>query len=420
MCGIFGMSGTASTSVNDDTFLKNCALAGSVRGVHGTGLVFMEHQKKTTYLKRAMSGGEFVTDVFNPSEHMGNKTHSVIGHNRWATVGDINDNTAHPFVEAGVIGVHNGTLRGDWKGQLEVSRDCDVDSRGLYRAVAARGIDWVVSKLNGAAALVWTETREQRTFVWRNSERPLHYKESPTKVYYASEKGMLDWLLGKSNIYTIGETKAFKTNTLYEITGGHVVELRELKGVYSAPATKWVQGTASRRTTAASQQQGTASKANAQSQPTKAKSSSNKQETKKERRARRAQERAKQQQTPSEEKKRRTTGGTSEVGRDTPKRIYTRPVGDAVAYRGTNVSNQELTMGIVGEWKEVGPMETYECCCCDKPIIQPGFLESVNDSQFKLHHTCYDIYRAELEPTSKLLAIIRDPFNLNEDGVLEL
>ncbi len=229
MCGIFGMSGSTGTAPQDDKFLRNATVAGSVRGLDGTGLVMISNEVKSpvTFIKRAMTGGQFVNDVFDPGYALGNKVHSVIGHNRAATIGKISDETAHPFNEGGLIGVHNGTLRGDWATDLEVSKKCDVDSRGLYRAIAARGIDWTIGKMKGAAALVWCEVESKRVFVYRNSERPLHYVEKNGKVYYASEAGMLSWLLTKAGQIALN-VLPFKADVLYEITDGKLVELRTL------------------------------------------------------------------------------------------------------------------------------------------------------------------------------------------------
>ena len=359
MCGIFGMTGPFATTANDDKFIKNATIAGAVRGLDGTGLVMIANKgdEPVTYIKRAMSGGQFVNEVFDPTYALSNTVHSVIGHNRAATIGAISDHTSHPFNEGGVIGVHNGTLRGDWKADLEVSKKCDVDSRGLYRAIAARGIDWTIDKMKGAAALVWCEVESKRVFVYRNSERPLHYVESNGKIYYASEPGMLSWLLTKSCVFKI-DIQPFKVDTLYEITEGKLVELRTLKatandewGYYSQFSQGVVRGAANKVTQ-------TLSKFSAP------------------------------KTTPSGYNKPRSQNG--------------------VVFRGENVTVQERDRGIVEEYAERG-FEEHQCICCPKPITDSFYYEERDYSEIKMHGTCLNVFRAQHDPSSKLRRIVRDP-----------
>lgn len=400
MCGIFGVSGQFITTQPEDKFIRHATIAGAVRGLDATGYVFLTNSKvsPTTYLKKAVNGATFVNEVWNPEWNMGSSTHSIIGHNRAATVGSINDDTAHPFIEGNIIGVHNGTLTGDWRGDLQVSRKTDVDSRGLYRAISARGIDWAISNLYGAAALVWAEIDSQRMFVYRNADRPLHYTENvdTNKVYYASEAGMLTWLLGKVGIKH-GEVKAFNVNTLYEITGGTVKVLRTLpRAVKSYP----------QRGSANSGQQITYHSAATTNSSNKNNSSATG---------------GTQQQSSGTSGTASQSTSTKDTKLPTPSEVLSGKVDadlgrtaqgnlrwqSGVGFRGQGVSKAEQQRGIVGEWAEKGFKE-YTCMCCDKPITTAGFLEDVEDGEIKIHHDCFDTYRAEMDPVGKLIAIVRD------------
>ena len=367
MCGIFGLAGKWTTTQSDDKFIKNCTIAGVVRGGDGTGFVFMNEEKKTTFLKKGVNGATFVTDVFDPSWNIGNKTHSIIGHNRAATSGDINDDTTHPFIEGNVIGVHNGTLNGDWRGDLQVSKKCDVDSKGIYRSISARGIDWTIEHLYGAAALVWSDLKTQQLFVYRNHERPLYYTQNAakTKVYYASEKGMLQWLLGKCHI-AHGEVHPFKAETLYEITGGEVTEIRELKKAKRVVAGYQPRGTTTSRTIPSTYTQ--------------------------------------------TGKKLTVVGTTGNTAMDGKLLRLTGPIfghQDGIKFRGPNMSRAELLNGIVGEYAERG-FHKYTCFNCDIPIISSSFLESTQDGDVKIHHTCLDEYRSKSDPKGSLISILRN------------
>lgn len=384
MCGIFGVSGKYTTTNMTDKFLRNCAIAGAVRGVDSTGMIFLQNDKKdrVTYLKKAVNGTTFIENVFNPVFHLGTKTHSVVGHNRAATVGNINDHTAHPFVEDNIVGVHNGTLSAGWKTDLQVSKNCDVDSRGLYRAVAARGIDWVVDHLYGAAALVWVDCHTDKTFVFRNSERPLHWatNTSGNTVWYASEKGMLEWLLDKSNIQHT-EVQEFKVNTLYDITDGEVKELRTLPRatrVVNTPPPRGVSATASQTTYSQKQKQSNAKQTENKQHGTPITSSD-------------------------------TAGGNAAYKKNN--RILPRGKGlrwqNGVAFRGEDVSEEEKSAGIIGEWAEIG-FEEYECFCCEQPIQSASFLESTEDAIIKMHETCFDQYRCQYSADDDVIIIRRN------------
>lgn len=353
MCGIFGMTSKTHTMPNDDKFLKNCTIAGSVRGVDSTGFVFLETKGEVKYLKRAMNGASFIEDVFDPVYHMGNTVHSVIGHNRAATVGSIDDDSAHPFVESKVIGVHNGTLTGDWRRDLEVSKKCDIDSKGIFRAISARGIDWTIKNLYGAAALVWAELETQKVFVYRNYERPLSYAIANNRVYYASEAGMLSWLLSRAGIKN-AKIQSFKTDTLYEITKGDVVELREME-TSTTYYGNWDQYYGYKEQGAWSSQKALPH---------------------------------------------------IQTGQAPLSPIVHQQQG--VAYRGVSVSPEELEQGIMSEWAETG-FGHYQCFVCNHHIDDAQFYESVEDPQIKVHHDCFNVYRAMYDSDGRMMNIIRDP-----------
>lgn len=369
MCGIFGLVSKHVTTHNDDKFLKHATVAGAVRGLDGTGLIMVGNKKKeddhdVTYIKRAMTGGEFVNSVWDPSIHCHATTTAVIGHNRAATIGNINDDTAHPFHEGRTVGVHNGTLRGDWKTALQVSRKCDVDSRGVFRAISARGIDWVIDNMAGAAALVWVDAPTKRIYAYRNSERPLHYVQGTNKVHFASEGGMLKWLMRKNNISCL-KVEVFKTGTLYELTDGKVVELRTLTSTAQ-----------DRSNTYSSQQWG--------------------------------QRAAATRSTPTTLPTTATTRNTTTKNLPTTQRSSSKIYQDkGIYYRGPNVTTTELRDGIIGEYAERG-ISTYPCMCCGKSITDVSYYEETKNPANKMHQACVAEYRVTKSASNQLFRIVRD------------
>ena len=228
MCGIFGVIGRFALTNNDLKYLKSSFIAGTVRGRDGSGIILGEMNGGITYTKSAQNGSDFIENCYDPSWEKA-PIQSAIGHNRSATVGDITDDTSHPFNEGSTIGVHNGTLYQGWQHTLEADKRVKVDSQALMAAIDKKGIEWTIKRASGALALVWSDTTDNRTYVYRNDQRPLHYTKTLSgKVYYASEAGMLTWMMKRHHIDP-AEIVSFKSGVLYEITNGDITEVAELE-----------------------------------------------------------------------------------------------------------------------------------------------------------------------------------------------
>ena len=124
----------------------------------------------------------------------------LMGHNRWATRGKINNASAHPFEFENVIGAHNGTLRGQYL--LPDSTDYDLDSENLFHAIDIDGIDATWSRTDGAAALVFFDKKKNSLNFIRNDERSFFYCFGVDRksMFWASEAWMLTGLLARNNI----------------------------------------------------------------------------------------------------------------------------------------------------------------------------------------------------------------------------
>ena len=120
----------------------------AVRGWDSTGVFNVKPDGSTMMFKQASVPTEFLqrTGAKNVIEKAG--VFALVGHNRAATKGLVNDDNAHPFQHDDVIGVHNGTLRTTY--QLPNSSKFTVDSDNLYYAMTQEGIDTLIPKVNGA------------------------------------------------------------------------------------------------------------------------------------------------------------------------------------------------------------------------------------------------------------------------------
>lgn len=210
MCGIVMMGCKYPGARDVDTF-ENLLFADTFRGPHSTGVhsLFQLADKGpiiTETQKKMMDGPEFIASEFWPmvSEKRvpGTTANTVwvkrpfcmIGHNRWATKGGINDANAHPFTHGHITLVHNGTLRN--QALLPDHQKFEVDSENVAYAMSIWGAEKTIQNLNGAFTLVWHDANEQTVNIIRNSERPFHLARTAAGDWFgASEEAMLKWIL---------------------------------------------------------------------------------------------------------------------------------------------------------------------------------------------------------------------------------
>lgn len=223
MCGLIGVASSFITAV-DMKWLKHAIIADTLRGPHSTGVALCNEEEHLT-LKKAINGPAFVgmKEWEDFSRHVLTvkaPPAAVLGHNRWATVGNIDDKSAHPFTHGAITGCHNGTLwmhehlaGGEGKG-------FDVDSEAvIYALDKSKNFVDVLEDLPGAFALTWHDKQTNMLHFARNDERDLYIAESKDghTILWSSEQGMLEWLINRTyektgfNIYQlpIGELTSY-------------------------------------------------------------------------------------------------------------------------------------------------------------------------------------------------------------------
>lgn len=140
-------------------------------------------------------------------------TEVFMGHCRWATVGDVNENNAHPFDTGNLVSTHNGTLT-----DQEYSKDkTKTDSQMMFEAMEQKGVLSVLSGLNYSSAyavVIFDKKKKTLTFA-RETERPLSCGISRTRrtMLWASETAMLEFINTKHKLdlemYTFEPHKAY-------------------------------------------------------------------------------------------------------------------------------------------------------------------------------------------------------------------
>ena len=198
MCGIVGAVGKIWKK--EEEAFKTMLQLDTIRGPHSTGVLIVGAQKATwNYLKYAGTPWE----LFNLKEwgKFFSKSHRLLlGHNRWATVGKIDNQSAHPFAHGDIIGVHNGTIRN--RTRPAELKEFSVDSEGVISSINKIGAEETLKQLDGAFALVWYDEKERKVFMVRNHERPLWVckSEDGGTYFWASEPWMMKVALGRNDI----------------------------------------------------------------------------------------------------------------------------------------------------------------------------------------------------------------------------
>lgn len=196
MCGIVVVAGKIEKTEKD--VFRQMLIVDALRGPHSTGFVTVKGDNVEVF--------KTVGDPYMAMEHRGfdralaKDTNVLIGHNRYATVGKVNRQNAHPFEFPSVVGAHNGTLTNKYA--LPDHTHFDVDSEALYNSFDVDGVDLTIGKLRGAWSLVWWDKVGKTLNFLRNNERPMAYclSEDGKTLFAASEGHMLLWILARNSI----------------------------------------------------------------------------------------------------------------------------------------------------------------------------------------------------------------------------
>jgi predicted glutamine amidotransferase len=203
MCGIFGVLSERTITKPQTGFLESAFQAGQVRGPHGSGIFTVTKKGEHLLARKAVCGTEFLKA--KELEVVNNKlwdARVAIGHNRFTTSGGNKDDNCHPFKFGEIVGVHNGGIPLSVLDKIDPKESHEVDSGRLYKAISEVDdpLDVLVQVHSGAYSLVWHDKRTNNLYLARNSDRPMHMVETGEGLYFASEVGMLGWLLARHKL----------------------------------------------------------------------------------------------------------------------------------------------------------------------------------------------------------------------------
>ena len=203
MCGIIGVASTGLLVENDKKFFRSALFADQLRGADSTGIFAVGKQTVPTVdiFKRAMPAADFL-EMKRTDQLIGKlgTTRLMVGHNRAATKGAVDNENCHPFQFGHITMVHNGTLTNYHK--LPNYTYAENDSKLLCRGIAELGLQEAINCIDGAWSLVWHDSTDNTLNFLRNSQRPMAIASNNKRkdLYFASELLMLDWCTARHNI----------------------------------------------------------------------------------------------------------------------------------------------------------------------------------------------------------------------------
>lgn len=216
MCGLVAILSKQAIgfTYKDKTIFLQMLISDMFRGMDSTGSFAVNKYGNLKLVKDASPAPFFINkkEANKYFNDFVSDYHIVVGHNRKATIGNIESTTAHPFIEGNICLVHNGTLQNHYKLAQRV-----VDSNAIAAHINEHGYKSLLKNIEGAYALIWYNAEEKTLYFTRNAERPLHLVETNERIYIASEPKMLDWILDRNDLskYTIQNVptdKVFKFN----------------------------------------------------------------------------------------------------------------------------------------------------------------------------------------------------------------
>lgn len=211
MCGLVGMAGDLGGSKR--RVFEELLLADVVRGPHSTGVGTVSRTNEMCVAKSVGAPG-VLFDSREYHEAMRGQFKAYIGHNRYATIGKIDTDNAHPFVFDNTLGAHNGTIEYNCRQKLHNNSKFGTDSEAIFSHIDARGFKDTVKFINNpsyntnAFALVWYDKTTNTINFAKNKKRPLYYMYSEDRctIFWASEIGMLKWVLSRNDVKTSDDT----------------------------------------------------------------------------------------------------------------------------------------------------------------------------------------------------------------------
>lgn len=220
MCGLYGFI-TKESNDRDYQIYKILGILTESRGNHATG-VYAIKDNESYVAKEALAANEFfkIPEYYELIEDI--KPNIMIGHNRFATHGSVDDNkNNHPFYNNRFGFVHNGVVHNG----LHFKTKSECDSERIFVSIM-NDTDDIIGSIkesmkyfnSGSYACILGDSQEGKVYLFKNDKNPLWIftvKNSET-IYWASTKTIIETTLKVLDIELndIREIKDFNIITI--------------------------------------------------------------------------------------------------------------------------------------------------------------------------------------------------------------
>lgn len=209
MCGLVGIVG--EIPYTDVKVFAQLLDHSSIRGAHSTGIAMVNKKdpnEKADIRKDAAHPYDFVNrnNIEAWLRKKGDESCVIMGHTRYATQGDVSAKNAHPFQHGHITLAHNGSLNNP---EALSKQKFAVDSEHVAHGLAEHGLDYILQRASGSYTFIWHDQKEGSFNIVRNGQRPLAVVKHQDRntYYFASEMGMLRWILERNGITRFEEVK---------------------------------------------------------------------------------------------------------------------------------------------------------------------------------------------------------------------
>lgn len=263
MCGMSGVYSAPFSSV-EVGLLYRLAVLNTFRGTDSFGMWDYIPSKpgdsQTIYWKRPDHPFDFLSSDFGEvakKRWKDNMPRLVATHCRAATQGKISEKNTHPFVFSDIIGMHNGTVTGDFDNRKKFG----TDSEAIFYNINKMGLADGLKALHGtqpAFALVWMDFEKKTMNFIRNTKRSLYWAGcyGGSTLAWSSDDAHLKSAM--NHLYNPQMAGAFKPYVHYsfDYTKGGTAEVVEIpikeaeepapKNYSHIPANDWNRGSANK------------------------------------------------------------------------------------------------------------------------------------------------------------------------------